>query len=611
MNAGAIAKSAVIFFKVVCSLALSACMANAAEATNDLFEHHEVVIGIAERQTVLTGFFLGGSTADLGVVHMDENDNRRVEIYGFNSLGEKGAWVSKLDATLRPDVSFVDVANVDGRDRLIAYGNGRITWFDPDSSTERPLVTVTSNFSAPRRGEIPHVDVSRDVNDDDRDDLLVPDVDGFWVFVQSEDGSFADPVKIGAPTDMSRIYGADGYRYDPWGQSRVHAIDYDHDGHSDLTFWNEDHFEVHLQDDSGSFAAAPGTFTTEVAFDSDDLSSLATADMTGRVLHSLDDLNGDGVADLVVFSLEGKSISTKHSTCEVHFGERAPDGGTLFARDAGIVFRSNGKPIVFQNMFVKGDYRQWVKRKPPRAPTSTLTDSPPAWPYVQLGMDRRDFDGDGQIDLMFTTIEAEFLTSSFLKRWKTFWGDSIWLNHEFYRMQAGRYSNTPDAIRRLALVDGPSSPGWVPLDLVLRGGKHESLKTEVDTIELVGGFGAFTKDWRRLSEVSSKSYPPAFNKTLHIGDVTGDGRSDLVIVDHPSILHVFVGVPEPYLFAREPREVAVAVPNDEEYTWLVDLNNDGKRDIVMHNPFSLRDKEGKRMQPPGTEPHQVTILMAR
>ena len=364
---------------------------------------------------------------------------------------------------------------------------------------------------------------------------------------------------------MSRIYGADGYRYDPWSQSRVHEMDYNQDGRSDLVFWNEDHFEVHHQDERGLFAPVAETFTTDVAFDSDDLSSLATGDMTGRVLHSLTDLNGDGVADLVVFSLEGRSISTKHSTYEVHFGERAPDGGTLFARGVGIAFQSDGKPIVFQNRFVKGDYRQWVIREPPQVPASTLTDSPPAWPYVQLGMDRHDFDGDGQVDLMFTTIEVDFLTSSFWKRWKAFWGDSIWLNHEFYRMEGGRYRNTPNAIRRLALVGGPSSPGWVPLDLVLRGGTHESRKTQVRTIVLVGGGAAIMEDWRRLSEVSSKSYPPAFNKTVLIGDVTGDGRSDLLIVDHPWILHVFVGVPEPYLFARQPQEVAVAVPNDEEY----------------------------------------------
>ena len=516
---------------------------SAAEFT---FEQYEVVMGSAERQTVLTGFLLGGAVADLAVMNIDENGDRRLHIYAFGD----STWVPLLDATLRPEVLFVDVANIGGRDRLIAYEPGRLNWFDPDSATERTLVVVTSNFKPPRGGEIPHVDVVRDVNGDERDDLVVPDVDGFWVFVQMSDGAFADPVQIGPSTDMSRIYGADGYRYDPWSQGRVHEIDYNRDGRRDLVFWNEDHFKVHLQDERGLFVPVAETFTTDVAFDSDNLASLATGDMTGRVLHLLSDMNGDGVADLVVFLLEGRSISSKRSTYEVHFGAPTADGGIAFAQDVDIAFQSDG--------------------------------------IIQLGMDRHDFDRDGQVELMFTTIAVEYLESSLWKRFKGFMGDDVWLDLEFYRMEGGRYRDKPNATRRIALDGVPShkEPGWVPLDIVLRGATHERRKTQ-------------------------KSWPRAFNTTLRIGDVTGDGLSDLLIGQHPRHLDVFVGVPGPDLFSQRPQDVAVAVPNDEEYTWLVDLNKDGKQDVFMHHPFTLRDAHGARRLPPGTEPHRVTVLIAR
>ena len=47
------------------------------------FEQYEVVIGSAERQTVLTGFLLGGAMAELAVVNIDENDHHRLRIYAF------------------------------------------------------------------------------------------------------------------------------------------------------------------------------------------------------------------------------------------------------------------------------------------------------------------------------------------------------------------------------------------------------------------------------------------------------------------------------------------------------------------------------------------------
>ncbi len=166
-------------------------------------------------------------------------------------------------------------------------------------------------------------------------------------------------------------------------------------------------------------------------------------------------------------------------------------------------------------------------------------------------------------------------------------GDDVGLNLEFYRTRAGHYPDKPDAIHRIALDGVPShrEPGWVPLDIVLRGGTHESRKTQ-------------------------KVWPRAFNRTLLIGDVTGDGRSDLLIEPEFRELHVFVGVPGPDLFARQPQKVTVSL-YDGEYAWLVDLNRDGKQDILMHHPFTLRDPHGAPKRPPGTEPHRVKLLLAR
>ena len=515
-------------------------------STEFTFDQYEIVTGVAKRQTVLTGFLLGGDIAEIAVVNISGSDDRRLRIYAFDD----GAWEPYLVATLRREVLFVDMAHINGRDRLVTYEPGRLNWFDLETATETELVAVTSNFNPPRSGEIAHVDITRDLNGDDCDDLVVPDIDGFRVFIQRSDGTFADPVKVGPPAEMGRIYGADGYRYNPWSQSRVHEIDYNRDGRNDLVFWNEDHFLVHRQDERGLFSPAGESFTIDVAFDSDEFSSLATGDMLGKVLHSLSDLNGDSVADLVVFSLEGRSVSNKRSAYEVHFGTPAPDGGTEFAPEVSAAFRSDD--------------------------------------CVQLGMYRHDFDHDGQVDLMLTTIDLDFLEGSLWKRLKGFMGDDIWLDLKFYHMDGGFYGDNPNTTRRIALDGAPShrEPGWVPLDIVLRGGTHESRNTQ-------------------------KSYLRAFNRTLLIGDVTGDGRSDLLIEWTHKQLCVYVGVPEPVLFARQPQKVAVALPNDGEYTWLVDINKDGVQDILMHHPFTLRDAHGAPKRSPGTEPHRVTMLIAR
>ena len=83
-----------------------------------------------------------------------------------------------------------------------------------------------------------------------------------------------------------------------------------------------------------------------------------------------------------------------------------------------------------------------------------------------------------------------------------------------------------------------------------------------------------------------------------IGDVNGDARSDLVVGHGLKELRVFLGIPDPELFTGRPQRVRTEVPIDEEYTWLVDVNADGRDDVLMHHP---PDTTG--------DAHRVTLLL--
>lgn len=511
----------------------------------DVFEQREVVTGVTGRQTILSGFIRGRATADLVVIHEGETGERRVRLLSL----DPGTRV-QFDASLGGDVRFVDVMKLAGRDRLIVSGEASLGWFDPDSSKVSPLVAGTTIFEPQRLGIIPHVDVSHDLNGDRLDDLVLPQADGFQVFVQSANGTFAAPVTAGPGVQLAGIYGADGYRHNPFSQGRIHLADFDQDGRQDLVYWNGTQLSVHYQQVGGVFASAPVAYDAGgVRFDSDDRFSLATGAMTGRVLAALADLNGDGVADMVVFALTGASNLDKRSVHEVYFGSVAPAGGTTFG------------PV----------------------PDASLHN-----PHrVHFDLVVRDFDGDGFGDLMLSGIRHRYLTGSLWKRLKGYMGDDIWLDLDFYRTSGGVIPDTAGITRRIQLHNTRSirEPGWVPLEVVLRGATHQTRS---------GG----KRDGCRKGDERCSPHQGAFNAPRLIGDVTGDGRDDLLIGTTPHGLEVFAGVAGNTLFDENPQPVQVSLPDDGEYVWLADINGDKRDDVLVHHVAEVG-------------PDKVLVLIAR
>ena len=496
--------------------------AGGAHAAEVEFDRYEVDTG-ATRETMLTGFFLGNPFADIALVGVDERGNRRLRVFGFDGDG----WQPAVSASLGPGALFAGVVGMDSPpggvvDRLFTYEHGRLRWFDPATNKERLLVRSETRYRGNPEEGIHAIDIARDLNGDGRDDLVLPDTDGFWISTQGPGGAFAEPVKLGPPEPYlgmvalgeSRSHAATGVNPTtlPWYLSRVYQADYDHDGRPDLVFWNKDHFDVHFQDAQGQFRPVAEPFHTEAPFDADGAYALMfeyndenplrlilglRKKTRITMLHALRDVNGDGVADLITLSLEGRSLASHRGVYRVHFGAQAP-GRTVFAHAADAEIRPRGKAGALQ-----------------------------ASGYASVWM--RDFDGDGDTDVLFRDVAVGLGGMV-----RAMAGKSVALNVEFYRMEEGGFPRRRAVRRRIR-------PRLYPI-----------------------GTGVF--------------FPPVL-----VGDLHGDGRLDLVFGKGRQELRLFAGVDGPDAFARKPQKVSIALPDDERNTRLVDFNRDGKQDILVYN----------------------------
>ena len=512
-------------FGLLCvgTLALSHASVSAAPPDSELFLIHEIETGIADHQTVLAGNL--GAVARLAMVDTHSTGEQRVQLYGFDG----DTWSRVLDAPLGAGALFVDVMRGADRDRLIAYRYGRVEWFDPDSATEHLLAELSIPYRPPDDGGIPRIDITRDVNRDGLDDLVAPDTDGFRVAIQLPDGTVSSPVKLGPPEPFleARAYGNRRTYRDtgitpenmPWYLARMHELDYDRDGLSDLAFWNGDRFDVYYQNETGGFHTTPDSFQVDVPFDFDGAYALSfragnanPASMVlglGRreehkVLKGFRDLDADGVADLITLTLSGRSPLRLRGRFEIHFG-RPARGVTTFLTS-------------------------------PDATIDTPARSAGGGPWGYASHRFLDFDGDGDFDAAFSGVDTR--TGGMLRAMA---GKAISIDLALFRLRDRTYPDQPDSARRVASAFRPLSRRGPLFPAVLLGDVSGDGQMDL----LIGD------RWNRLSVFLATSggdpfaappikvsvdMPAAGDRNVRLADLDANGRQD-VILHHPSSEH--------------------------------------------------------------------------
>jgi hypothetical protein len=452
----------------------------------------------------------GESEPMLLVIETPDLDEREIQTMGLAEpirtislyRQSESGWELHLRTKLDASMDILDTVRQRGGIALAGYRKSQVHLLQQQTSTFEPLLTASSMYVGSTWDTLPSVEMFRDLNGDDLDDFLMPDFDGWQVALQRESG-FDLPQTIGPGPRMN--FG-DGMEMVGFLPETPYFFDANLDGLSDLAFWVNGQFEVYRQVPSGLFSENAETldpgmkdvlgsfFSVEIG-DGDD-----EADQPQRLLEAVTDVDGDGMADLVIQTMEGDGIFGIETSYQIHRGVISSDGLLSFEK----------------------------------APSSTLESD-----GIQLENERLDLTGDGQQEFLVTSVDITLgaIISALITR-------SASVDVAVHQLSNGVFSGEPRLTKKIKVrFDFSEGDLFIPavLSADITGDGRQDLLVQRDEEMLLVYPGEATERLFSKQPIRLTLSLPKDRESFVVTDLDGDGRDELIVhleQDEQSVLSV-------------------------------------------------------------------------
>ena len=418
------------------------------------FEHP--VVGAGEALRVF------GPDEDALIVRTrDSEANHQIHLFSQSALASDAPQASKTVAVPKNAIFYTLGAMPDGEvEKLLIFTEKGVSAYDPASNAFAALVETRSLFRQGTDLRFQRSGFARDINDDDRFDLLIQDFDGLKVFLQRPDGTFTPPTLIPVEPEL-RLTGS--YSNDNISDTALslpaartptfrifpsYIADATGDGKSDLTFLVGRELKIFARTSDYEFSTTP--LTTDFLFEvrgntwrDEILSAEKNTDQRNFkevTIYRVLDMNGDDTLDVITVNNEASGLLDREQEFRVHYGRvengkvaysETPDqvldfggiGGAGFrdVNDDGrkdfvvtstkislgriISFLLNRRLTVQTKTYLDDGEGHFAEDKDYRGSRSIKIDlgtgvtTNPPWGYA-------DFNGDGALDLMRTSSKG-------------------------------------------------------------------------------------------------------------------------------------------------------------------------------------------------------------
>ncbi len=462
----------------------------AASASDNGFDEYVVDTGFRVEQPVLVADLYGDGRRQILIAGRDDAHEQRLAIYSLDSIRESDA---EPLTTLHPGANLIayDVGRLGDDDALLFIEPGRVLRYSLVDGDFIEVIKIRSIYGQQRSGDIVPIDFFRDINDDGRDDLIVPDTAGYRIRLQKPDGSLGEESLLEESSRMTVANDVVIFESRP-----LFSGDTNFDGLTDLGVWRGNTLRVYPQLPGQRYQGEPDTVQLGLGLLSEaELRALeagaGSVDQRGlsqKSIVSIEDRNGDSLPDILIDSTMSMGVFDKRNTLSLHLGRR--EGESLVYREAeDALLASEG---------------------------------------IQYGMVTTDIDGDGMQDLVVRKVRL-----SLSRVIRALVSGNVALRLNFFRMTPDSgYAEEANYVARTKVQFSMSSgqidiPAIAVADFDGDGLKDLMMQTRPDRLSLSRGVA--DKDLFADDSIRIEVDLPRNGDLVASEDVNDDGRADLVM----------------------------------------------------------------------------------